>query len=183
MGGVCAAPANNLAAPGKPCTISAHCASGLCLDGLCRGWCQSDAHCPPEQVCAGLPVAYGGQTVAGFAAVCTKLFGNAAPCKAQADCAPTKQRCVALVDAKTLGPRFVCAMPQSDKPIGSSCATTGCPSGQFCADTGKAHVCTTLCPGGVADCPSGWACDEVPFHNAGTPNPADDPKVAACTPK
>jgi hypothetical protein len=174
--GVCSAPLPG-AAPGSPCQFGAQCATGVCLDGQCRQYCGADSECAAGQTCAGMPVAYGVQTVAGFAPVCTLVPGSTVACKAQADCKATNETCIALVDATTLGPRFLCAqVPKT--AIGAKCGV--CPTGQMCLPGG---ACTSFCPGGDGDCPSGWTCGKTALHGAGTPDPADDPQVAVCVPK
>ncbi|MSP93503.1 MAG: hypothetical protein EXR79_17210 [Myxococcales bacterium] len=183
FGGVCASPAANLGAPGSPCKIGAQCAAGVCLQGLCRQYCTGAGDCPPKQACVGLPVAYGGMAVAGFAAVCTSVPGSLAPCSKQADCAAGDQTCIALVEPKTLGPSYVCGYYPAAPEIGQSCAVKLCPGSQFCLQTATKLVCTSYCPGGDGDCPSGWTCSKQPLHGMGTKDPADDPQVSVCAPK
>jgi hypothetical protein len=115
--------------------------------------------------------------VRGFVGVCEALPGNVAACTSQAACG--SGLCSAQVDPVTLAPRYLCV--NASKTIGASCATGACPTGQLCLSaSGTPATCTLACPGGAGDCPSGWHCGSMPFHNAGTPDPADDPTVPVC---
>ena len=181
--GACANPVPTAGAPGQPCKNGGQCATGVCLQGLCRNYCGADSDCLSNQTCIGMPVPYGGKQSNGFAAVCVAVKGAVSACKSQTDCAVHQQKCIALIDATTLGPRYVCGKVTNSPPAGKSCAAFACPWGQQCAPTAKGPVCAPYCPGGDADCPTGWACTNVAMHDAGTTDTSDDPKVAVCTPK
>ncbi len=179
--GVCDAPVSAGLPPGVGCQFDAQCASLVCLAGQCRSYCKIDGDCPTNQLCLGVPVTQSGLgATTGFAAVCVSLPGTLKTCTSQAACAPTTEVCTAQIEAKTLGPRYVCAYPSASKSTGSSCAAFGCPLSQFCAATAKAFVCSAVCPGGDGDCAAGQSCQPFAFHTAGTADPADDPKVQAC---
>ncbi len=179
--GTCALPLPAAKAPGVPCTFDLQCASALCVDGLCRTYCKADADCPPTQACLGLPTESDGGAQ-GFAGVCAYRPGSLKPCKAQADCKAAGEQCVAYNDPATLQPKYLCTA-LADVDYGKSCAGLACPAGHLCATLPKSFQCTLPCPGGAADCPAGWTCGTTTLHNAGTTDPADDPKVPACVPK
>ncbi len=180
FGGACLAPVASASPPGFPCNVGDECASSVCLDGLCRQYCASDAQCPESQLCLGLPVRDSATAaLRGVAPVCAQLPGSGAACKAQTDCASNSGACVAVVDAATQGPRYVCSVLKKKGAIGQSCANTACPDGYLCASVGSQRLCTLPCPGGAADCPSGFKCGTVPFTSAASSNP---PSVPACVP-
>ena len=182
-GGVCGTPVGKGLSPGAGCTVSEQCATLACLGGRCRVYCSEDKDCNASEVCLGAPVAGKGLgSLGGFAAVCGQVIGSKKACKSQADCKSGGETCIAVVDAKTLGPRLLCAAV-GKVTIGASCAAVPCAAGQLCAGTKKGFVCTLPCPGGAADCPKNWSCEKTIFNGAGTADPGDDPKVAACVPK
>jgi hypothetical protein len=148
------------------------------VGGRCRNYCQGDSECPDAQICVGLPVrdAVTG-ALRGTAPLCHGL-GTGATCDSQASCAPAGERCIAVVDVATLGPRHVCAQVLASA-TGESCLGSPCPDGYLCAAMGTSRRCTLPCPGGNADCPSGFNCGAVPFNIAGTSNP---PSLPACVP-
>lgn len=183
-GGTCDMPVSGASAPGTGCQIDAECASLACIADKCRLYCSADGDCAATELCVGLPVAGQGLgALGGFAAVCNLVPGSHKPCKAQADCQPSGETCIALTDAKTLAPRLVCAQVGKASAIGASCAAYACAPGQLCVPTVKDFTCTIPCPAGVADCPSDWTCGEATFNGAGTATPTDDPKVPVCLPK
>ncbi len=170
-------------AAGTPCMIAEECGWGLCLKEACRTHCSTDAECGPGWLCEGLPVvnAATGSTW-GFAGACMQPYGSAKTCTKQSDCSPAGETCVARVDPVTLGPRYVCEAVPAAPGAGASCTSSECPEWQICIDTPKGKKCALPCPGGVGDCPNGWTCVDKPLHNAGTPDPSDDPKVPTCQP-
>lgn len=179
--GVCDAPVVGGLPAGVGCQFDAQCAGLVCLAGECRSYCKADSDCAAGQLCLGVPVTQSGLgATSGFAAVCVSMPGSLKPCGSQAACAASAENCTAQVDAKTLAPRYVCAYPGSSKATGASCAAFGCGLGQFCAATAKGFVCSAACPAGQSDCGGGQACQSLTFNNAGTPDPADDPKVSVC---
>jgi len=179
--GVCQAPSASAKAPGAYCKAGAECASGVCLEGLCRVYCQADGDCPSSQRCLGVEVTnpLDGALI-GFAGVCETPAGSGAPCADQKSCAAPGELCRAFVDPVTFGPRYLCAT--GTEGGGASCASAPCPLGQICAGTPKGPTCGLACPGGAADCKTGTSCGSTSFHTHGTPDPADDPKVAVCVP-
>ena len=88
--------------------------------------------------------------------------------------------CIAVLDPTTLALRYVCAETNGMGTIGASCALNPCPQGQLCASSSAGPVCTLPCPGGAADCPSGWSCGSIPFNSATLLPPAEAAKVPAC---
>ncbi len=183
-GGVCGTPVSKGLAPGVGCSFNEQCATLVCLGGRCRAYCAADGDCNAGEVCLGAPVkANGLGSLGGFASVCGQVLGSKKVCKTQADCKAGGETCIAVVNAKTLGPRLLCASVGKAKAIGASCADYPCAAGQLCAPTKKGFTCTLPCPGGAADCPKNWTCGSMTFNGAGTADPSDDPKVAACLPK
>ena len=182
-GGVCGDLFPSGGAAGTPCMIAEECGWGLCLKEACRTHCSTDAQCGAGWLCEGLPVANAATgSTWGFAGACVQPYGSAKACTKQADCSAASETCVARVDPVTLGPRYVCEAVPVLPAAGASCSTSDCPDWQICIDTPKGKKCALPCPGGVADCPSGWTCVDKPLHNAGTPDPSDDPKVPTCQP-
>lgn len=184
--GVCGPPIAFGAPAETPCDFGGQCGSGVCLGGACRTHCAADADCDSGEVCLAAQVSDGATgDVLGFAGICMSLTGSAAPCSSQAACAAVGQQCVARIDAKTLGPRYLCEDPPAEPAVGASCAQTGCPAWQVCAAPASAPtkpVCSPACPGGAADCASGWQCVMRPLHSNGTHDLSDDPAVPVCLP-
>ena len=182
--GICGTPLQSSAAPGAPCSFNEACASNVCLAGFCRSHCGNDADCFASERCLGLPVrdeVTGG--VVGHSAACDGVVGTAAVCTKQADCTAVNERCIGRVDPTTYGPRYLCELTPSLPAPGASCLIMDCPDWQVCTgDKSGAPVCASHCPGGGADCPAGFACVQRPLHNAGTPDPSDDPQVPVCIP-
>jgi hypothetical protein len=179
--GTCAAPMPAADPPGAPCSFDLECATSNCVQGSCRLYCKQDGDCPPSQACLGLHTESEGGAQ-GFAPVCHYLPGSLGACKSQADCAATAEQCVAYADPATLGPKYLCReLPEVS--FGASCAAKDCPVGHHCIIAKAKYQCTLPCPAGDADCPSGWVCGQTTLHNAGTADPADDPKVPVCVPK
>jgi hypothetical protein len=184
FGGVCDTPVSGGLSPGAGCSFDEECATLACLGGKCRMYCGGDGDCAATELCVGVPVAGTGLgSLGGFAAVCSQVLGSKKACATQSECLGGGETCVALVDAKTLGPRLVCAAVGKASAIGASCANFGCAAGQLCVPTANGFQCTLPCPGGAADCPSDWTCGQATFNGAGTADPADDPKVSVCLPK
>lgn len=179
--GTCANPLPTASAPGQPCQFDLQCATELCVGGLCRQYCKQDADCPPYQACLGLATS-SSAGAQGFAGVCAAIAGSLSPCKAQADCKPNAEQCVAYTDPATLGPKYLCSA-LNQVAFGASCANKACPAGHLCIAAKLKYQCTLPCPAGDVDCPDGWQCGSATLHNAGTADPADDPKVPACVPK
>ncbi|MFZ4579909.1 MAG: hypothetical protein ACOYOB_16085 [Myxococcota bacterium] len=179
--GVCGVPEGNAKAPGVFCAAGSECASGVCLQGLCRSHCTADTDCPGSERCIGLPVSLPTSTkTAGYTSVCASLTGSGKSCQAQATCEAGVEVCTAFVDPVSFGPKFLCDVGSSGG--GKSCADAKCPTGQLCTVAVSTPVCGLACPGGAKDCPSGSTCGSTVFNDHGTANPADDPKVAACVP-
>lgn len=180
-GGVCAAPDTKASAPGSACKVGGQCASGVCIGGLCRTYCGQDKECPGTQKCLAERVVepFTGKT-SGFVPVCGFVVGSAATCVSQVACAAKGEKCMAFVEPATLSPRYMCALANGAKAIGTKCGQTACGAGQFCLAKGG---CTWPCPGGDSDCSAGWKCGKTAFHNAGTVDSADDPEVSVCVPK
>ena len=180
--GVCGTPDGSAKAPGQFCAVGTECASGVCLGGLCRSYCQADADCPGSQKCLGAPVK--GETSSatiGFAGVCQVVAGSGAACTAQANCKAPGEICEAFIDAVSVAPRYLCATGSSAG--GAACGAAACPAGQICVSSAKGAFCGLTCPGGTADCQAGASCGSAMFNNHGTLDPADDPTVAVCVPK
>ena len=182
--GVCAGPVAGGLQAGADCEAHAGCSSQLCIAGHCATHCGKDTDCPTGLNCLARPLSLGkALSISGFTGVCQKVNGTAKACAKQADCAATGETCVALVDATTLQARHVCSSPDFALAPGEACPSSGCGDGLFCVGSANGPVCTRPCPGGAADCPSGWTCGTTALHNAGTHASGDDPKVTVCRAK
>lgn len=189
LGGVCSVPDPQGAPPGTPCLFHEECASTACVDGRCRWWCTSDADCAPDAgTCVGLLDQPSGVIQVGgldqVASVCDLLVGSGAECDSQALCGFGGESCLALIEPVTLGPMYVCGPKAQPNDIGANCEVSECLRGLVCATPsgGGAPVCTVPCPAGDTDCGAGETCTPVPFHEAGTTDPSDDPMVPVCLP-
>jgi hypothetical protein len=179
--GTCGNPVTTAGHEGQPCSIDEDCEAGVCLGGLCRLYCAADADCGSGETCDAQPVLSQGLSprVAGFAGVCDLLPGAGSTCASQAACGG--DTCVAVMNPTTLAPRYLCAATSAN--IGTSCSGQACPAGQLCSGGGHGSICTLPCPGGNADCLSGYHCGSIPFNSAMLVPASSAAEVPVCLPQ